>query len=113
MNGEFILKTSKGDLALKLTKRVFYNYEKTRGQSFLTPFAKARDDGAIEISALEVANSDLQVELIFFAQTNTKYRREVILDISDPQSMTEFLTFAIQEYTEIRGLPTEESEKNE
>lgn len=117
MNGEFTLKTSKGDVQLKVTKLTFYNFEKLRGESFLTSFADMQTDGQVKVKAAEVLNLPLQVNLARLAQTNTRYSNEHLVDIADSMSLMELVVFALSEYIDIRGLstptdPEEASEKN-
>lgn len=110
MNGEFILKTSEGEVKLRVSKKAFYNFEKSRGQAFLAPFAKPKGDGTVEIAMMEVFNVSIQVDLAKVCQTDTSLSADKILEIADPQSLQEFLTFALTEYLDMRGLKAAEGE---
>jgi hypothetical protein len=113
MTGQFTLKTSKGDVLLKVTKLCFYNFEKQRGQGLITSFADVRGDGSVRIKAAEVLNWDIQIDLARMAQIETQYTSEELLEIADPDSLMQFVMFAITEYVDMRGLDKGKKRKPE
>lgn len=76
------MKTSNGDVPLKLTKKAIYDFERDRGSGFLSAFADVGKNGEVRVRLVEVMNTDIQVNLARVCQVDTALTVEEIVEIA-------------------------------
>lgn len=101
---DYTLKTSKGPIELRLTKRVFYEFDKAHG-AFLGRLVTINPDGSVRPNVGELTNIAFQVDLAALAQIGpTKLSSEELLEVADSHDLLAFLSRAVEVYLAQQGL---------
>ncbi|MDH3268252.1 MAG: hypothetical protein OEM46_05290 [Ignavibacteria bacterium] len=106
LDGTFNLKTSKGNLPLKVTKKAIYNFEKERNASLLSfflrfktmPSKNGKDDLDVqyETDIAGLMRFDVQIDLAFYCQD--RYSKDELIEIADDASLYSFVSFIVAQY---------------